>query len=363
MVQVLDDKTDNLMNSPELTDLKMKQTDVDLMIFKQIEKIKEKSAIMYDMSDFKSCIELTNATIMHHSDVLKVTLLPKGIKTEDHEVVVAADIQTPKGIHQKKSISINGRQLQDDRLVFHCREQNEELTRKILIGIDGQEGQYREICLPAVEFGGKINRKKCHITESGKLVNTASRDSRHDETSTLKELWGATARTPISVSRCAFWETEVRCKVNESAEPGYSVTYFALCHEQYCDDTCMIYYNVHAWGVGVVHCKDHDSLCLCVFSRGVDLPHVPVTSSEPDTQLSLKVGLLLDSNNASLHVIDVSTSRLIHTMSDIDVSRPLTPVFDMWPATWYDIRMKISSGRDLTVNTELLNVLSTLVQP
>ncbi|XP_041348027.1 uncharacterized protein LOC121367746 [Gigantopelta aegis] len=235
--------------------------------------------------------------------------------------------------------------------------------KKILFGANDQSGQYRELLLPTVEFDReKINRKACSINESGILVNKISATLTSDQTSGLQRFLGATARTCIPRRGISYWETEVDCLALESAELQYAVSVVGVCMDEHCDDVDCISDNKHALSVCVFSCPSHNNLCIEVAPRGSCLCDSPVTRLKHDTRLTVTLGLLVDSDNATLHVIRVDDNTVLCSIPNIDVSRPLMPMFRVgWPQ-YFDVKVKVSSGSELSVNRELLVLLSSLIK-
>ncbi|XP_041373478.1 uncharacterized protein LOC121386593 [Gigantopelta aegis] len=237
------------------------------------------------------------------------------------------------------------------------------MMKRILFPVDGQSEQYRTLLLPNIEYDSqKINRKWCSINESGILVNKPSDVKHTDQTSGLQCFLGVTARTHVPMSGCAFWETEVTCMVRKSAELHKLIAEVGVCLDGHCDDTTGIVNNKQAWCVMVVSCKTHNSICLCAYSRGKQLCCIPVADFKTNSRLKVRLGLLVDFDNATLHIIRVYDNTVVHSIPNIDVSRPLMPMFDVSWREYFDIKLRISSGTDLSVNRELLVLLSSLVK-
>ncbi|XP_041356491.1 E3 ubiquitin/ISG15 ligase TRIM25-like isoform X2 [Gigantopelta aegis] len=350
----LEKETRRLLEIPQLLDMKMEEVDVDLDTFEQVCKIVKKPAIVVDISKIKPCIEVTDAKKGEESRVVQVTLLPKETKAEDQKEMLKAMIEPAtemKGEEKPKTelisfgvgsvtyrptctgphrcfISLSGQQLTNDGIVFHSRDTDEDVMKKILFGTS-ESGQYRELLLPTVEFDRKtINRKICSINESGILVNKISATSTSDQTSSLQRFCGVTARTCIPRRGISYWETEVDCMVLESAGlNNAAAAAVGVCMDGHCDDALGIWNNTHAWCVCVFSCPSHNSLCLLVVSRGEALDHSPVTGFKHDTRLTVTLGLLVDSDNATLRVIRVDDNTVLHSVPNIDVSGPLMPMF------------------------------------
>ena len=159
-----------------------------------------------------------------------------------------------------------------------------------------------------------------------------------------------------------YWETEVNCKTLGSDELNFVAADVGVCVDGHCDDADGIDENEHAWGVELSSCKTHNSLCLCVYSRGVILCDSPVIDFKPNTELTVTLGFLLDSDSATLHVIRVDDHTVLHSVPHIDVSRPLIPVFGVYNPGHFDVKVRVFSGSDIPVNREKMTLLSRLVR-
>ncbi|XP_041372540.1 uncharacterized protein LOC121385817 [Gigantopelta aegis] len=229
--------------------------------------------------------------------------------------------------------------------------------------MDGQSEQYRTLLLPNIEYDPqKMNRKWCNINESGILVNKPSEVKHTDLTSGLQCFKGVTGRMYVPTSGCAFWETDVDCMVRESAELNDVIAEVGICVDEHCDDTTGIFNNEHAWSVMVISCETHNSICLCAYSRIEELCCIPVTDFKINSRLKITLGLLVDIDNATLHIIHVDDNTVVHSIPNIDVSRPLMPMFGVHCPGHFDVKVRVPSDTDLSVNRELLVLLSSLVK-
>ncbi|XP_041362079.1 uncharacterized protein LOC121378047 isoform X2 [Gigantopelta aegis] len=207
------------------------------------------------------------------------------------------------------------------------------------------------------------NRKHCEITASGLLVNTYSPKPPFNPPDSLQMFKGVTDRLPISGLGCWYWQTNVDCTVLEEAKSNFVAVQVGVCVEGHCDDEIQIAKNRHAWCVCVHSCTIHNSMCLVVVSRGTYMCHCPVTVFKPNTSLNVTLGLLLDIENSTLHVVNINTKSLVHSIPNIDTSQPLMPVFGVHSPTQFQVKVRLSPATDLSVDPTLLMVLSSLVQP
>ncbi|XP_041373709.1 E3 ubiquitin-protein ligase TRIM56-like [Gigantopelta aegis] len=296
MAPTLEDKLHSMTEGPELVDIRIQEVTMD-NTFKQIEKIIEKTGVMW-----------------------------------------------------------NG-------IIFNKNDPDEDVMKRILFPVDGQSEQYRTLLLPTVEFDPqKTNREECTINESGILVNKPSEEEQTDLTSGLQCFLGVTARTHVPTSGCAFWQMEVDCMVHESAEINQVVAEVFVCLGELCDARAAMMNHKHAWGVTVVSCITHNSICLCAYSRGEQLCCSPVTDFETNSPFKITLGLLVDIDNAALHIIRVDDNTVVHSIPNMDVSRPLMPMFGVDWSNYYHVMVRVSSGTDLSVNHELLVLLSSLLK-
>ncbi|XP_041373503.1 E3 ubiquitin-protein ligase TRIM56-like [Gigantopelta aegis] len=272
------------------------------------------------------------------------------------EVTIDDTFKQIEKIIEKTGVTWNG-------IIFNKNNSDEDVMKRILFPVDGQSEQYRTLLLPNIEYDPqKMNRKSCNINESGILVNKPSEVKHTDQTSGLQCFLGVKARTHVPTSGCAFWGTEVDCMVRESAELHTLIADVGLCLDEHCKDTTAIINNKHARGVMVASCKTHNSICLRPCSRGKQLCCIPVTEFKTNSLLEVRLGLLVDIDNATLHIIRVDENTVVHSISNIDVSRPLMPMFGGYFPEYFDVKVRVTSGTDLSVNRELLVLLSSLVK-
>ncbi|XP_041373477.1 uncharacterized protein LOC121386592 [Gigantopelta aegis] len=272
------------------------------------------------------------------------------------EVTIDDTFKQIEKIIEKTGLIWNG-------IIFNKNNSDEDVMKRILFPVDEQSEQYRTLLLPNMEYNPqKMNRKRFNINESGILVNKLSEVKHTDLISGLQCFTGVTARTHVPTSGCAFWETEVDCMVCESAKLHKLIADVGVCLDEHCDDTTGILNNKHAWGVAVASCKTHNSICLFPFFSGKSLRCIPVTDFKTNSRLKVTLGLLIDTNNATLHIIRVDDNTVVHSIPNIDVSRPLMPMFGVHSPGHFDVKVRVSSDTDLSVNRELLVLLSSLVK-
>ncbi|XP_041373030.1 E3 ubiquitin-protein ligase TRIM56-like [Gigantopelta aegis] len=281
---------------------------------------------------------------------------PELVDIPIQEVTIDDTFKQIDKIIEKTDVMWNG-------IIFNKTNEDEDVMKRILFPVDGQSEQYRTLLLPNIEYDAqKINQMECSINESGILVNKPSEEKHTDLTSGLQSFPGVTARTHVPTSGCAFWQTEVDCMVREWAELNTVIAEAGVCLDEHCDDTIGLSNNRHVWGVIVASCKTHNGICLCAYSREEELCCIPVTDFKTNSRLTVTLGLLVDIDNATLHIIRVDDKTVVHSIPNIDVSRPLMPMFGVYLPEYFDVKVTVSSGMDISVNRELLVLLSSLVK-
>ena len=216
--------------------------------------------------------------------------------------------------------------------------------------------------VPKLEFdGNKRKRKRCDITESGELINKSTPNPVDVPPDSLKRLGGVTARSLLPELDCALWVVDVDCLPLEAARLGYVAAEAGVCVQGHCDDEFQIAVNKHAWCFQVYSCGYHNSMCVCVVSRGTRLCDTPIGEFQPNTKLHISVGLLLDKKKSTLHVINVTTNSLIHSIPNIDTAAQLMPVFGVYNSHLFQVKLSVSSAMDLSLEPPLLMLLSSLV--
>ncbi|XP_041361877.1 uncharacterized protein LOC121377845 [Gigantopelta aegis] len=368
--------------------------------FKHIDKLIEKNEIVCEQttediegpivlcytSQFRPCVEFSKAKTEHESNAITITFVPKKNSYGDVKSELPSSVEINQNMegslwtaaavggsleykadttgHHRTSISIDGCHIFHDRFDVRIKERDEDLVRKLLIGVDGRACEYREICLWNIEFDDwRKNRKHCEITASGLLVNTYSPKPPFNPPDSLHMFSGVTDRIHIPGLGCWYWQTDVDCTVLKKAKTNKVAAQVGVCVVGHCDDEIHISNNKHAWCVGVHSCTTHNSMCPKAVSRGTYLSDIPIASFKPNTSLNVTLGLLLDTENPTLHVVNIDTKSLVHSIPNIDTSQPVMPVFGVFNSTYFQVKLRVTSATDLSVDPALLMLLSSLVQP
>ncbi|XP_041361880.1 E3 ubiquitin/ISG15 ligase TRIM25-like [Gigantopelta aegis] len=334
MCQVLEHETKNLVKTPELPGLEIEEIRANLRIFEQIDNLIEKPEIvceqttedikgpivLCDTSQFRPCVQFSEAKTEHESNAITVTFFRKKNSYGDDKTKLPSSVEINQNIegsletaaavggsleykadttgHHRTSISINGYHMFHDRFDFRITEQDEDLVRKILIGVDGRADEYREICLPNIEFNDwRRNRNDCEITSSGLLVNIYLHKPPFNPPDSLQIFRGVTDILPISGLGCWYWQTNVHCMVLEKAERRKVAAQVGVCVEGHCDDETQIANNRHAWCMKIdneltedetarnddhhdVHSAAADQLCVVVMGGTCNQPWRKVLESD-----------------------------------------------------------------------------------
>ena len=216
--------------------------------------------------------------------------------------------------------------------------------------------------MPKLEFDRtKRNRERCDITDCGELINKSTPNPVDVPPDSLKRLPGVTARSLLPELDCALWVVDVDCLTLDAARLGNVAAQVGVCVQGHCDDEFQIKKNKHAWCFEVSSCRTHNSMCVKVRSRGTRLCDTRIGEFQPNTKLHISVGLLLDKKKSTLHVINVTTNSLIHSIPNIDTAAQLMPVFGVYSTARFQVKLSVSSAMDLSLEPPLLMLLSSLV--
>ncbi|XP_041356730.1 uncharacterized protein LOC121373947 [Gigantopelta aegis] len=388
MSEDLETKANSLTEIPDLFDMQIQDVNLDLETFEKINRILEKTASVYDGSDMRSCIEVTDAKVGEDSNIINVTLLPKADTQQRKPVLLEAVVVDPKGKESKVEqntasissdggslvfrpecvglhkayIRINGRRLTEETVDFHSNEHGADVARKILISIDAEPGLFREIILPAMQFDrDRLNWERRTITEDGYLTNEPSPQPEFERDARLRHLCGVTSRTPVTGPGCSYWQVQVNKKVLEAADVGYVSAQTGICLQDHCDEY-EFEENHNAWCVEVRTCKEHNGVCLHVFSRGALLCDSALTDFKPEAVIDVDLGFLMDFDKGVLHVMHLQRHEIVHSIPDVDSDQPLMPVFAVYSPSLFDVQLRLVSGVDLPVDRDFLVMLSRIVQ-
>ncbi|XP_041359316.1 uncharacterized protein LOC121375765 [Gigantopelta aegis] len=381
MSEGLENKIKTLTRRPELRDIAIQNVTVDLDVFKNMDKILQEPA-MVDMLNMKTCIEVTDVIANQMSEVIKVSLLSQGVQSLELQASIKDPKDNRQAVRNKMKrfsstvgrvlykaantgpheifVSVNGVQLVDHGIVFQAKHLDAEQAKKLLFSIDDQPRQYQELLLPPVKFDrNKLNYERGNITKDGFLISKDS--SSRDRPPTWKCFVGVPSETPIGGPGHNYWQTRVYCGMLESGELNLTAVGAGICPIDKCDDGYLIHSNENAYGIGVVSCRNHKRMCLYVFSQGRTVQDIPIASFKTHASLQMDLGFLLNSDKKILHIIDVLSNKVMHSIQDIDVSKPFLPLFGIYNSDTFDSKLKIIASTDLLSDAALLLLLSSLL--
>ena len=109
-------------------------------------------------------------------------------------------------------------------------------------------------------------------------------------------------------------------------------------------------------------CDQHQSLCVKVKYSGKVLAHIPNGKNRPSEKAHFDMGYILDLDNTSLHIFDMLSGHCIFSIHDIDVSKPLWPVFCVGRLTFADIKLRLVSGSSVYVPDGVGAILKSMYE-
>ncbi|XP_041348899.1 uncharacterized protein LOC121368297 [Gigantopelta aegis] len=109
-------------------------------------------------------------------------------------------------------------------------------------------------------------------------------------------------------------------------------------------------------------CEQHHSLCVKVKYNGKVLAHIPSGKNKASEKGHFDMGYVLDLDNTSLHVFNMLSGQCIFSIHDIDVTKPLWPVFCVGRFTFADIKLRLVSGSSVSVPDGVCTILKSMYE-
>ncbi|XP_067669134.1 uncharacterized protein [Haliotis asinina] len=204
----------------------------------------------------------------------------------------------------------------------------------------------------------RANRRWCHVTTDGQLVNSPP-DTRDEGQNRLQKYTG-TCSSPIPLPPFSstltplpttprYWETETRVRVGGVLFPPVlemGLTEAGLVDSQWC-----VSLQRRSWCVSVWSCRRHErSYCTTVWREGERGEcHQNTMSDTPGTQATLRYGVVLDVERGRVAFIDLNR-QVVLVKYDDTFREPLVPMFSAgWPYSGHTSSMSLISGEDINM--------------
>ncbi|KAH3823171.1 hypothetical protein DPMN_124970 [Dreissena polymorpha] len=88
-----------------------------------------------------------------------------------------------------------------------------------------------------------------------------------------------------------------------------------------------VYDQPNAWQFCGQHCDDKKQVCVWCRQNGYNYAHLPLSLHTPWTVLDRTFGFLLDADRHAFSTSDVTRYRALHTVTEVNYSAGLWPVF------------------------------------
>ncbi|XP_046340264.2 uncharacterized protein LOC124121315 [Haliotis rufescens] len=113
--------------------------------------------------------------------------------------------------------------------------------------------------------------------------------------------------------------------------------------------------------INVASCADHQQqLCLRVVYDNKLLEDMPIAQNEVGVSRGLHLCFLLNTVKNEIHVIDVEDDKVISTVTDVDMDRPLWLMSMLsWPS-WANMAVAMISGTRVDVTKDMYKLLTSL---
>ncbi|XP_067669017.1 uncharacterized protein [Haliotis asinina] len=208
-------------------------------------------------------------------------------------------------------------------------------------------------CTPLKYDKDRANLDYVHINTDGDLVNRKS-DTRPVGEGRLKKYAGTCSTVPLLQDGCPkYWEVETRVSLDKPLSDNLLILEIGVCREEERDVRHCMRVGPHSYCMNVAHCAVHGGICRGIYKEGKRVLHLP--DSLPNTagaSHTLHYGVVYDDARKKIVFIDVKEEKVISTLSNIDCSEPLWPMFGVYNPKWITVSMRLVAGTDINMTEE-----------
>lgn len=121
-----------------------------------------------------------------------------------------------------------------------------------------------------------------------------------------------------------------------------------------------VYDQSTAWSFCAQQCDEHKQLCQWCRHNGRNLAHAPLSPATAGTRTQVTYGFLLETEQKKLTVFDCTFKKKFYTFHNMDISRPVWPVFGChWPSK-VKIEMTLKTGSEIIAIPNFMRTSSTM---
>ncbi|XP_061194782.1 E3 ubiquitin-protein ligase TRIM56-like [Saccostrea echinata] len=172
----------------------------------------------------------------------------------------------------------------------------------------------------------------------------------------LKKYRGAIGSRPFPQPGKHYFEVNVGFQIHKQLDNVNFLFEIGLINRRSdIDQGHYVYDHSNAWSFCAQHCEEHMQLCQWCRHGGRNHAHTPLSSIDAGTVVDVTYGFLVDTDQRKLTIVDCTNQKKLHTFSNLDVARPLWPVFGChWPS-------KIKIEMILRTGSDIINIPALLV--
>ncbi|XP_071092791.1 E3 ubiquitin-protein ligase TRIM45-like [Haliotis cracherodii] len=198
------------------------------------------------------------------------------------------------------------------------------------------------------------------VTVSGTMVtNVLPEPPLRDTGSRLKARRHVMTSKPVTLEpcQCALYQLKVRFSITEAPKENSMIFETALTSTPVDAD----WFKSNGLSVCVVACDNHeDQLCLKVIYDGKILTDEPLLENEAGESRDLQLCVVLDNDKKKMHIVDVADARIVRSITDLDLAKPMWVMMALASPQWSDVRGQLMSGHNARLTPDVTNLLSSL---
>lgn len=186
------------------------------------------------------------------------------------------------------------------------------------------------------------------------MINQKPKGTGKGYTNGLQYYRGVLGTRPFSKLGQYYFEVSINFFVKRSLRQDL-IFEIALCRRGDVDNNYSVDCNKFAWAMCARRCPLCRAICLQAWNNGQRLFHTPVTENDPPgTSLKTTIGFLLNTRMKTWFAVDVKNRKGIYKFKNLDVSRPLWPVFGVYNPDLTNVTLTLRSGKEITAVPDVL---------
>ncbi|CAG2210136.1 TRIM56 [Mytilus edulis] len=227
------------------------------------------------------------------------------------------------------------------------------------------EGDVRhgEITCPNITFDSNTVHQYRDVSEDGKTLKNQSIGGQRligSNERRLKNYRGAISSRPLKGPGKFYFEVLVDFQITKPLDNVNFVFEIGFSRRHDVDIGHYVYDQSTAWSFCAQQCDEHKQLCQWCRHNGRNLAHAPLSSASAGTVSQNTYGFLLETEQKRITVYDCTFKKKFYTFHNVDVSRPIWPVFGChWPSK-VKIDITLKTGADIVSIPNYMRTSSTM---